>query len=126
MPPDSNACFSLGADDRSRKWGSPDMTVLRLGRRNPPPLALHVFGNAWADWIEGAAEAAAAPIDYVAVPLLSAASALIGHARWALATPGWREPPHIWAAIVGDLGSAKSPGQDCLLRDVLPVIEERM
>jgi hypothetical protein len=105
---------------------APDMTVLRLGRRAPPALPIDVFGPQWAGWIGAAAEAAAAPPDYVAAPLLAAASALIGHARWAQATPGWQEPPHIWAGAVGDSGSSKSPGADCLLRDVLPVIEGRM
>jgi hypothetical protein len=109
-----------------QEWGAPDMTVLRLGRRAPPPLPLHVFGAAWAGWIEAAAEAAAAPPDYVAAPLLASASALIGHARWAQATPGWKEPPHLWVGTVGDSGSSKSPGADCLLRDVLPMIEQRM
>ncbi len=105
---------------------NPDMSILRLSRRAPPALPLDVFGPGWAMWISAAAEAAAAPPDYVAVPLLASSSALIGHARWAQATPGWMEPPHIWAGSVGDSGSSKSPGADCLLRDVLPVIEQRM
>jgi hypothetical protein len=104
----------------------PDMTILCHSRRPPPPLPLAVFGAAWADWIKSAADAAAAPPDYVAAPLLAAASALIGHARWAQATPGWVEPPHLWVGAVGDSGSSKSPGADCLLRDVLPEIETRM
>ncbi len=108
------------------EWGIPDMTVLRLGRRAPPALPQDVFGPEWAGWIVSAAEAAAAPPDYVGLPLLAGASALIGHARWPQATPGWIEPPHIWAASVGDSGSAKSPGADSLLRDVLPIIEQRM
>ena len=112
--------------DAPPDWGAPDMTVLRLGRRAPPMLPLDVFGPDWGPWIVAAAEAAAAPPDYVALPLLAAASALIGHARWAQATPGWREPPHIWAGTVGDSGSSKSPGADALLRDVLPAIEHRM
>jgi hypothetical protein len=58
--------------------------------------------------------------------LLASASALIGHARWAEATPGWVEPPHLWLGVVGDSGNGKSPGADCLMRDVLPVIERRM
>ena len=66
------------------------------------------------------------PSDYVAAPLLASVSALIGHARWAQATPGWSEPPHLWVADVGDSGNGKSPGADCLLRDVLPEIERRM
>lgn len=106
-------------------WGDPDMSVLRLNRRSPPPLPLAVLGP-WGDWITAAAEAAACPPDYVLAPLLAAASALIGNSRWAQATPGWAEPPHLWVATVGDSGTGKSPGSDCLLRDVLPELERRM
>ena len=107
-------------------WADPDMAVLRLHRRPPPALPLAVFGDEWGRWIADAAEAAACPPDYVAVPLLASVSAVIGHARWAQATPGWSEPPHLWMADVGDSGVGKSPGADCLLRDVLPEIERRM
>jgi hypothetical protein len=107
-------------------WGEPDMSVLQLTRRPPPALPLDVFGPEWARWIADAAEAAAAPVDYVALPLLAAASALIGNARWAQATPAWREPPHLWLGVVGDSGSSKSPAADCLMREVLPEIERRM
>jgi hypothetical protein len=107
-------------------WPEPDVNVLRLHRRPPPTLPIEVFGPAWGEWIIGAAGAAACPIDYVAAPLLASASVLIGHARWAEATPGWSEPPHLWIGGVGDSGDGKSPGADCLLRDVLPEIERRM
>lgn len=107
-------------------WSAPDMGVLRLHRRAPPPLPIKVFGPAWGPWIHTAAEAAACPPDYVAVPLLAAVSALIGHARWAQAAPGWAEPPHLWIGAAGDSGNGKSPGADCLHRDVLPEIERRM
>jgi hypothetical protein len=73
-----------------------------------------------------AAEAAGCPTDYVAAPLLALASALIGHARWAQATPGWSEPPHLWACSVGDSGSGKSPGGDGLIGGTLPELEYRM
>jgi hypothetical protein len=73
-----------------------------------------------------AAEAAACPPDYVVAPLLATVSALIGHARWAQATPGWAEPPHLWLGAVGDSGTGKSPGADCLFGEVLPEIERRM
>ena len=107
-------------------WPEPDMEVLRLHRRPPPTLPIEVFGDEWALWIATAAEAAACPVDYVAAPLLATVSALIGHARWAQATPGWAEPPHLWIGAVGDSGNGKSPGADCLIRDVLPVIERKM
>jgi hypothetical protein len=107
-------------------WPQPDMSVLRLGRHRPPPLPLTVFGPAWEAWIVSAAAAASCPADYVAAPLLASISTLIGHSRWAQATPGWIEPPHLWVAAVGDSGTGKSPGADCLMRDVLPEIERRM
>jgi Protein of unknown function (DUF3987) len=110
----------------SPPWGAPDMGVLRLYRRPPPLLPMKVFGDSWSDWIAQAADAAASPADYVAAPLLASVSALIGHSRWAQAVPGWTEPPHLWVGAVGDSGNGKSPGADCLMRDVLPEIEQRM
>jgi Protein of unknown function (DUF3987) len=112
--------------DTAEGWPKPDLSVLTQHRRAPPKLPIAAFGPAWGEWIENAAEAAACPPDYVAAPLLAAASALIGHARWAEATPGWIEPPHLWLGAVGDSGTGKSPGADCLMRDVLPEIERRM
>jgi hypothetical protein len=132
MPPDGaaaavRAIVSAAIDvTPADLWSAPDMGVLRLHRRLPPALPLAVFGTAWEDWIATAAEAAACPPDYVAAPLLAAASVLIGHARWPQATPGWAEPPHLWIGAVGDSGSGKSPGADCLMRDVLPEIEHLM
>ena len=102
------------------------MGVLRLRRRPPPALPLEVFGETWKQWLIDAAAAAACPVDYVAAPLLASVSALIGNARWAQAWPGWSEPPHLWLVAVGDSGTGKSPGADCLMRDVLPEIERRM
>jgi hypothetical protein len=107
-------------------WNEPDMGVLRLRQRDPPRLPIEVFGDAWSRWITDAAIAASCPPDYVALPLLASASTLIGHARWAQATEGWSEPPHLWCASVGDSGAGKSPGADCLMREVLPEIEHRM
>jgi hypothetical protein len=107
-------------------WDDPDMGVLQLRRRPPPILPLEVFGKQWGQWISDAAAAASCPPDYVALPLLAAASALIGHARWAKATETWKEPPHLWMGSVGDSGDGKSPGADSLMRDILPEIEDRM
>jgi hypothetical protein len=103
-----------------------DLSVLRTIKLKPPVLPLEVFGDRWAQWIRDAAEAAACPADYVVAALLPAASALIGHARWAEAWPGWQEPPHLWCAAVGHSGQGKSPGADLILRHVVPLIEARM
>lgn len=124
MPDDAG--FTMKDAPKEEAWGEPDMSVLRLSRRPPPELPLHVLGTEWSSWVTEAAHASACPADYVTAPLLSSASALIGNARWAMATPGWAEPPHLWNGVVGDSGSSKSPGADCLLRHVLPEIEKRM
>jgi Protein of unknown function (DUF3987) len=115
-----------GGDQNEPPWGDPDLGVLRLHRRSPPELPIAALGEAWGRWTVNAAEAAACPVDYVAAPLLAGASVLIGHARWAQARPGWAEPPHLWVGAAGDSGDGKSPGADCLQRDVLPEIELRM
>ena len=114
-----------GHDDAT-SWADPDMGVPGMHRRSPPRLPIEVFGPRWSDWIIEAADAAACPTDYVMGPLLAAASALIGNSRWAQATAGWSEPPHLWIGAVGDSGNGKSPGADCLTREVLPEIERRM
>ena len=107
-------------------WGEPYMGVLHMRRRGAPELPLEVFGETWKQWLTDAAAAAACPVDYVVAPLLASVSTLIGNARWAQAWPGWAEPPHLWEVVVGDSGTGKSPGADCLMRDVLPTIERRM
>jgi hypothetical protein len=107
-------------------WGAPDRTVLYLRRRSPPSFPIEVLGNGWAGWAANNAKAAACPVDYVALPLLTSASALIGNARWAGASRGWKEPPHLWMVAVGDSGEGKSPGADCLLGSVVPELERRM
>jgi Protein of unknown function (DUF3987) len=110
----------------AKEWGEPDMSIVRAGRREAPHFPLEVLGQEWGEWVTDAAEASAAPPDYVALPLLASTSSLIGNARWIQATPGWSEPPHLWCGVVGDSGSSKSPAADCLLRDVLPKIEINM
>ena len=120
------AGFSIAEAPPAEPWPDPDMTLLRMNRRPPPLFPLQVFGSSWEVWIRATAEAAACPVDYIAMPLLSSSSVLIGNARWAQATPAWSEPPHLWTCVVGESGDGKSPGGDCILRDVLPEIERRM
>jgi hypothetical protein len=101
---------AAGAEDQApdpEMLANPEMSVLRLHRRSPPALPLDVFGLQWRRWIEANASAVACPPDYVAAPLLAAASAAIGNARLARATPGWAEPPHLWCVSVGDSGSGQ-------------------
>jgi hypothetical protein len=111
-----------GAD---AEWDAPDMSVLNQRRRPPPRFLIDVFRD-WGQWVTDGATNSACPGDYVGLPLLALASALIGNARWAQATPAWMEPPVLWPVSVGDSGDSKSPGSDCVLVYVLPELEARM
>jgi hypothetical protein len=115
-----------GATVEEVEWPQPDPGVLNVYRREPPAFPLAVLGEAWGMWVGDAAEASACPVDYVALPLLSSASALIGHARWAEAAPGWAEPPVLWTGTVGDSGVGKTHAAACVLNQVLPPLERRM
>ncbi|MEX2650011.1 MAG: DUF3987 domain-containing protein [Alphaproteobacteria bacterium] len=94
---------------------APDLSVLREGRRPAPALPMEVFGPFWDTWIKAGADAAGAPVDYVAAPLLATASAIIGNARWVTPWRGWNEPPVLWICSVGTPSSSKSPGADPVL-----------
>ncbi|MBO9432570.1 DUF3987 domain-containing protein [Ruegeria sp. R13_0] len=76
-----------------------------------------VFGP-WAGWIKTAAEVKNVPSDYVAMTLLSVASAAIGNTRWAVPWNGWKEPPVLWSMLVGDPSAGKSPALDSVLDPV--------
>lgn len=106
--------LNRGARVEPAGWPPLDVSMARDGRE-PPPLPIQdVFPPPWADWIALSAEAAGAPVDYVALPLLAAAGALIGNARWANPWGTWREPPALNVACVGFPGSNKSPGLDAV------------
>ena len=81
------AGFSIAEAPPAEPWPDPDMTLLRMNRRPPPLFPLQVFGSSWEVWIRATAEAAACPVDYIAMPLLSSSSVLIGNARWAQVRP---------------------------------------
>lgn len=104
----------------------PEMGFLSRTRLPAPPLPLDAFGPWWAAWIARAAAGANAPPDYVALPLIAAASALIGNARWARGWHGWMEPPALWCASVGNPSSGKSPGAAPVMREVLGMVEAHM
>jgi hypothetical protein len=113
----------IAADFENAPWPEPNLDFLHRTASPPPPLPVVVFRD-WAGWIENAAEATNAPVDYVALPLIVAASSLTGNARWAEAWPGWAEPPILWGAAVGDPSSGKTSGAGPIIRDVLGEIEQ--
>lgn len=70
---------------------------------------------------------------FLALPMLAYAAGAIGTTRSCVVKPGWEEPTVVWAAIVGDPGSQKTPafkaaGQfaDARQRDAFAEHAERM
>jgi hypothetical protein len=118
--------LSFVSNAKAADWGEPDLSLLELRRRPPPTFPLALLNPFWAEWVAAGAVASAAPIDYVALPLIATASALIGNARWPSVAGGWTEPPHLWIGLVGESGSSKSPGAAYILRDTVPALEQRM
>ncbi len=117
------AIYGRRADE---PWPDPVRDILRRSASPPPVLPMAVFGDFWAGWLEDAAESSNAPVDYVALPLLIAASALLGNARWVVAWPGWAEPPVLWGASVGAPSSGKTSGAAPVMRGIMSAIERHI
>ena len=66
---------------------------------------------------DGAAALGCDP-SYLALPLLVAAGAAIGNTRRLILKRGWEVCPVLWAAMVGDSGTAKSPAFRAVMRPV--------
>jgi len=94
-------------------WVEPDMTVID-NQKPPPDFPLETLG-AWQNWVEVAAQGGSAPVDYVAVSLMSVLSSVIGNSRWVSPWSGWTEPTILWTALIGNPSSGKSPGIDAVL-----------
>ncbi|AXI45113.1 hypothetical protein C1J03_03115 [Sulfitobacter sp. SK012] len=119
----------LGKDqaNTASDWPEPDA---KMGEPIRPPAPVmtntefeQVFGP-WAQWITDAAETKNAPTDYVALTLLATAGAAIGNSRWAVPWEGWKEPPVLWAMLVGDPSAGKSPALDAVLDPVKDIERE--
>ena len=55
---------------------------------------------------------------YVALPLLAALASAIGNTRRIELKPGWTEPAIIWAVIVGESGTLKSPAIEIAVKPI--------
>ena len=97
-------------------WPEPAGRFLRAEIPPPPPMPLtDILSAQWAEWVQSAAEAKAAPPDYVVAALLAVCGALVGNTHWASPWKGWAEPPVIWAVAIGSPSANKSPGLDSVL-----------
>ncbi len=125
--PDASRRETLVVAERTRpqrtsNWPAPDMALLAGGRAKAVPMPGDLFGNLWPLMLD-LAKGAGAPVDYVALGVLSVSASLIGAKRRVkpFASADWVEPCILWAAAVGDPSFNKSPAIDAATRPLRPM-----
>jgi hypothetical protein len=73
------------------------------------PFPCHIFPDPIADFILESAESLSCPIDLLAVPALAVLATAIGTSRLIEVKSGWQEQAVIFAGVVAEPGSKKSP-----------------
>lgn len=74
------------------------------------PFPLWILPQQLQELVADGACSIGCPPDYIVVPMLGVLGTAIGTRRQIKIKEGWRESAVTWTAIVGDTGSAKSPG----------------
>jgi hypothetical protein len=107
-------------------WPTPNPHLLEPERPVAPDLPIgRVLSAPWAHWVRVGAKAKSAPLDDVMATLLGAVGSLIGDTRWVSPWNGWAEPPVLWAYLIGNPSSGKSPALDAVLTP-LRAVERRL
>jgi hypothetical protein len=73
------------------------------------PFPLEVLLPVVRNYVAEAAASLGCDPAFIAVPLLAAVGAAIGNTRWVSLKKDWQEPPLIWAAVVSESGTLKTP-----------------
>jgi Protein of unknown function (DUF3987) len=84
-------------------------TIFDANLGPPKPFPVDAFPAPVSQFITEVAEALPCPPDFIGVAFLALAGAAIGTSREIVIKSSWREGPRIYAAIVADPGSRKSP-----------------
>jgi hypothetical protein len=87
----------------------------------PPALAqfpVDVLSRSMRGLIVSSAASMLVPPEFVAVPLLVLAGAVIGNAWEIELKGGWKEGPNLYAAVVGDPGAKKTPSLKLAMRAI--------
>jgi hypothetical protein len=73
------------------------------------PFPVNLIPEPLAEYIASAAKSMDCDAAYVAVPMLPVLASAIGNTRRVSLKGGWSEPAVVWAAVVGESGTVKSP-----------------
>lgn len=96
------------------------VTLSEAGKPHPklPAFPSHVLPRSMQGLIESGAGSMLVPAEFIGLPILVLAGAVIGNAWEIELKGGWREGPNLYAAIVGDPGAKKTPAMKLALRGV--------
>jgi hypothetical protein len=92
-------------DGSEQPTTTPAVAVLKPYR----PFPVNALPAPMATFVREGAAALRCDPTYFALPALTAAAAMIGNSRTITLKKGWTEPSVIWAAVIGDSGTLKSP-----------------
>ncbi len=107
---------TAASEDVPIVWPAPDLSLLEDRQSALPAFPLDRLPPAWRRWVAHAAHGASAPVDHVALSLLTVAAGLVGAARRIAPSPSWSEPCVLWTALVGPPSSGKTPALATSLR----------
>jgi hypothetical protein len=96
--------------------GPADDKPLAVRAEPVEPFPMDVFPAPLARLIREGAEALPCPPEFIGVPMLAVLGGAIGTSRVVEVKAGWREGPRIYAAVVADPGSKKSPALDLAMK----------
>jgi hypothetical protein len=114
--------FSAAAKElRAKGFGSSSKPGRQTSReiRLPDsyrPFPTQVLPSLCSEFVRQAAASIGCDESMIALPLLTAIAAAIGNACRIELKPGYSEPAVIWAAVVSESGSRKSPALECPIR----------
>lgn len=110
----------LTAQAESALASAPERTAPAEKPRTAPLPAFpaHVLPPSLRGLIESGSRSMGVPSEFIALPMLVLAGAVIGNAWEVELKGGWREGPNLYAAIVGDPGAKKTPSLKLALRGI--------
>ena len=99
--------------DAAPVWKPETTTPLKLKRFQPFPI--NVLPEPVRGFVKAGAKALGCDATLIILPLLSALAAAVGATRRIRLKATWTEPAVIWAAVVAESGTLKSPSQNSAL-----------
>jgi len=104
--------------------GAPPETIqpaTKTKKPEPPPYVpfpTDELPQVVADFIHEGAAALGCDESYIALPLLTVLASAVGNSRCIRLKRTWCEPAMIWAVVVGESGTLKSPAHDLAMKPV--------